>query len=73
MSFLRSLARGLLFLFRRDQVDKELEEELHGFLDAVCFVRVCSSFGSSLSPLRRRSPRSNRTDPLSGLPSLRRS
>src|SRR5882724_4994635 len=33
MSLLRNIAGGLRFLFRKEQVSRELEEELNGFLE----------------------------------------
>ena len=33
MSLLRSIADGLRSLFRKEQVNKELDEELNGFLE----------------------------------------
>ena len=33
MSWLRSLASGLRALFQREQVDRELDEELSGFME----------------------------------------
>lgn len=35
MSLLRNIASGLRKLFRREQVDRELDEELHGFLESA--------------------------------------
>src|SRR6058998_368054 len=33
MSLLRSILQGLRALFRKERVDRELDEELHGFLE----------------------------------------
>ena len=33
MSLLRNIARGLRSLFRKEQVDRELDEELRGYLE----------------------------------------
>jgi hypothetical protein len=35
MSFLRSFAGGLRALFRKEQAEREMDEELRGYLDAA--------------------------------------
>src|SRR2546425_9825471 len=40
MSFLRNFAGGLRGLFRKERDDRELDEELRGYLDAVANVKM---------------------------------
>src|SRR5256885_16173733 len=40
MSLLRNLSDGLRFLFRKEQVSRELEEELNGFLEMAVDEKV---------------------------------
>jgi predicted permease len=40
MSFLRNLAGGLCSLFRKQQVERELDEELRGYLDAAVNTKI---------------------------------
>src|SRR5580765_661099 len=51
MSLMRSLAAGLRSLFRREQVDRELDEELTGFLEMATEEKIKS--GMSLEDARR--------------------
>ncbi len=51
MSLIRSLAAGLRSLFRRAQVDRELDEELTGFLEMAAEEKIKS--GMSLEDARR--------------------
>ena len=52
MSLLRSLSDGLRFLFRKEQVSRELDEELNGFLE----MAVEEKMKRGLSRIRSRSP-----------------
>jgi putative ABC transport system permease protein len=40
MSLLRNLAAGLRGLFRKDQVEREMDEELRGYLDAAVLEKI---------------------------------
>src|SRR2546430_14864569 len=40
MSVLRNIADGLRFLFRKEQVSRELDEELNGFLEMAVDEKV---------------------------------
>src|SRR5258708_40070015 len=40
MSFLRSIGGGLRFLFRKEQVSQELDEELNGFLEMAAEEKI---------------------------------
>ena len=51
MSLIRSLAAGLRSLFRREQVDRELDEELTGFLEMATEEKIKS--GMSREDARR--------------------
>jgi predicted permease len=51
MSLMRSLAAGLRSLFRREQVDRELDEELTGFLEMAAEEKIKS--GMSPEDARR--------------------
>jgi putative ABC transport system permease protein len=51
MSLIRSLAAGLRSLFRREQVDRELDEELTGFLEMATEEKIKS--GMSREAARR--------------------
>jgi len=41
MSFLRNLAGGLRGLFRKEQVEREMDEELGGYLDTAVNEKMC--------------------------------
>ena len=51
MSLIRSLAAGLRSLFRKEQVDRELDEELTGFLEMATEEKIKS--GMSREDARR--------------------
>src|SRR5437762_13701854 len=50
MSLLRSIANGLRSLFRKERVERELDEELRGFLEMAAEEKMKQ--GSSIRPCR---------------------
>jgi hypothetical protein len=48
MSLLRSLSEGFRSLFRKERDEKELDEELRGFLDEVADLRSGASWNAAI-------------------------
>jgi len=50
MSLLRSLSEGFRSLFRKERVEKELDEELRGFLEMAAEEKIREGMNRKISP-----------------------